>query len=239
MSRSARQRGYAPATSPRRLRVTEVFESLQGEGPFCCRRALFIRLAGCNLRCPFCDTPYSLDPRSGEPAPLEELVERAARHRGLVVLTGGEPLLQRGAVNRFLEQLWARDSGVEVQVETNGTLPPPEPGEPLRRAYFVVSPKDFPIAVPGARTHPGWAGYAASTGRAWFKLLAASEEHVAAAAAWAREKNLPPGRVYVMPVTSGDMSASELLEAHRRVARWALRYGLEFSPRMHLLLGLA
>ena len=214
-----------------------MFESLQGEGPFCCRRSLFIRLAGCNLRCPWCDTKYSWDPRSGSLVGFEELVDRAAGHGGLVVVTGGEPLLQRSQLNRFLELLWTREPRAEVQLETNGTLPAPGPGELLYEAYHVVSPKDVPVGVEGARTHPSWFSYARVTGRAWFKLLARSEDDVARARRWAEENRLPPGRVYVMPLTGDDMSLKELLEAHRRIAAAAVRHGLNFSPRMHLLLG--
>lgn len=236
MSRSARRGGSARATS--RLRVVEVFESLQGEGPLCCRRALFLRLAGCNLRCPWCDTKYSLDPRAGAPMDVGVLVERAVRHGGLLVVTGGEPLLQRSQLNRLLEELWRRSPRHVVQVETNGTLPPPGPGEPLYRALFVVSPKDVPVAVPGARTHPGWARFARETGRAWFKPLVGGEGDVEEVARWAREAGIPGDRVYLMPLTVGGEGLEELVEKHRRVARLALRYGFEFSPRMHLLLGL-
>jgi len=236
VSRSARRSGSARAMS--RLRVVEVFESLQGEGPLCCRRALFLRLAGCNLRCPWCDTEYSLDPGAGEPVEAGVLVERAVRHGGLLVVTGGEPLLQRSQLNRFLEELWRRSPGHLVQVETNGTLPPPGPGEPLSRALFVVSPKDVPVAVPGARTQPGWARFARETGRAWFKPLVRDEGDAARVAEWAREAGIPGDRVYLMPLTGGGETLEELAEKHRRVARLALRYGFEFSPRMHLLLGL-
>jgi 7-carboxy-7-deazaguanine synthase len=217
------------------VRVVEVFESLQGEGPFCCRRALFVRLAGCNLRCPWCDTPYALEPSRGRLVGFEEIVEKAIQHGGLVVVTGGEPLLQRSALTKLVAMLV--DAGLMVQVETNGTLPAPAENEPLSKALYVVSPKDFPVPVPGARTHPSWYE-AVRKGTAWLKLLVAREEHAAAAARLAEEKKLPRTRVYIMPLTSEDMGQDELLLLHRRVAEWAIRYRLEFSPRMHLLLGL-
>ena len=215
-----------------------MFESIQGEGPFCCRRALFIRLAGCNLRCPFCDTPYSLDPRDGAPRSVEELASKAAGHGGLVVLTGGEPLLQRRGLNALLEALWRLSPGQPVQLETNGTLPPPDRGEPLYMAYHVVSPKDVPVRVQGARTHPGWFRYARETGRAWFKLLASGWDEAREAVEWALSRGAPRESIYLMPVTSDEMSLEELLRVHREAAGWALRLGVNFSPRMHLLLGL-
>ena len=230
----------AQATSQPRLRVSEVFVSLQGEGPLCCRRAVFLRLQGCNLRCPWCDTSYSLDPRGGEARSIGELVEEIlSKGPRLLVVTGGEPLLQRRSLNTLLEELWAREPGFTIQVETNGTLPPPVPGEPLHRALYVVSPKDVPIPVKGARTHPGWIRFALETGRAWFKLLVRDERDATRAAEWARRHRLPGEKVYLMPLTGSGDAPGELLEKHRLVARLALRHGLEFSPRIHLLLGLA
>ncbi len=223
------------------LRVSEVFVSLQGEGPLCCRRAVFVRLAGCNLRCPFCDTKYSLDPRAGRPLGLGELAETVGRERvGLVVFTGGEPLLQRRALDSVVGRLLREYPWLTIQVETNGTLPPPRAGEEgLAAAVYVVSPKDLPVKVPGARTHPGWLE-AARTGRpeTYLKPLARDPGDVERIARWARENRIPPWRVYVMPLTRGGEGPAELLERHRAVAREALRHGLSFSPRMHLLLGL-
>jgi 7-carboxy-7-deazaguanine synthase len=220
--------------------VTEVFESLQGEGPFCCRRALFVRLAGCNLRCPFCDTKYSLDPRAGRPMGAVELLGRARGH-WLVVVTGGEPLLQRSALEAFTRLIAEESPGTLVQVETNGTLPAPDPaGEPgLASAAYVVSPKDFPVQVPGARTHPSWFTAAREGREVYFKLLARGDRDVERIAGWVEEHRVPRERVYVMPLTGDGTGPGELLERHREVARAALRHGLNFSPRMHLLLGLA
>lgn len=110
------------ATDPHSLYVQEHFLTLQGEGPQAGRRALFIRLAGCNLACHFCDTEFE----SGMAAPrvtevlLRELVERYdAAQREFVVLTGGEPLRQN--VTELLRGLYATGTKL-VQVETAGTL---------------------------------------------------------------------------------------------------------------------
>jgi 7-carboxy-7-deazaguanine synthase len=221
----------------RSLRVSEIFTSVQGEGPFCCRVALFIRLAGCNLRCPFCDTKYSWDPGKGRLVSLEDLIAEASKH-SFIVVTGGEPLLQRRQLNDFLEVLWRENPHVLVQVETNGTLPAPEPHEALYEAYYVVSPKDVPVSVERAKTHSTWFKYARISGRAWFKVLVHSEEDVLRVSEWARENSVPHDKVYLMPLTSKDMSREALLEIHRRVALLSMKYGFHFSPRMHLLLGL-
>lgn len=101
------------------MRVNETFLSLQGEGRFTGVPAFFLRLSGCNLRCPFCDTSHQSFTEMTE----EEIVRQAAasgvRH---IVITGGEPGLQLTA--SLVEKLHA--AGLFVQVETNGTQPLPE-----------------------------------------------------------------------------------------------------------------
>jgi organic radical activating enzyme len=121
------QKAFANAT-PKTLKVTSIFYTLQGEGPFAGRPAVFVRLTGCNLACSFCDTFFDAGDEMSFDSILETAVNalreaRPASNRGKVglVITGGEPFLQRNlldfvalAVNYFL---W-------VQIETNGTISP-------------------------------------------------------------------------------------------------------------------
>jgi len=105
-----------------RVYVAETFLSLQGEGLLIGMPSFFIRTSGCNLHCAWCDTPYTSWAPEGERRGVAELVA-AARSSGAghVVITGGEPLLQReiGALTRAL-----RSAGLHVTVETAGTLAP-------------------------------------------------------------------------------------------------------------------
>ena len=104
--------------------VCERFVSLQGEGIWLGVPSAFLRFAGCNLACRWCDTPYaSRAPLECESIPMAELVawataDPAVRH---VVLTGGEPMLQP-MLPELARQLAARDR--KVTIETNGTIPP-------------------------------------------------------------------------------------------------------------------
>lgn len=96
-----------------RLDVVEVFDTIQGEGPWGGLPSCFIRLQFCNLACHFCDTEFE----TGTKWTVEHLVE-AAKKLKRVVLTGGEPLRQN--ILPLLARL--RDEGIPAQVETAGTL---------------------------------------------------------------------------------------------------------------------
>ena len=129
--------------------VKEIFLTLQGEGMQAGRRAVFLRFSGCNLwsgrerdraeaECRFCDTDFvGTDGLNGGRYEAEALAARVAElwgegDRRLVVVTGGEPLLQLDAP--LIDALHAR--GFEVAVESNGTLPAPEGID-----WLCVSPK--------------------------------------------------------------------------------------------------
>jgi 7-carboxy-7-deazaguanine synthase len=75
-------------------RVSEIFESIQGEGIQAGKLATFVRLAGCNLRCAFCDTPEALEMKNGKPMGIEVLIERIEKCSAgrMVILTGGSRL---------------------------------------------------------------------------------------------------------------------------------------------------
>jgi 7-carboxy-7-deazaguanine synthase len=101
------------------LSVNEVFVSIQGEGSRAGRPCVFVRLAGCPLRCVWCDTAYAF--QEGTPRDEEELLAELGRFSPrLLCLTGGEPLVQPAAfpfVARLLDEGW------EVVVETSGHVP--------------------------------------------------------------------------------------------------------------------
>ncbi|HTY12762.1 MAG TPA: 7-carboxy-7-deazaguanine synthase QueE [Candidatus Omnitrophota bacterium] len=119
--------------------ISEIFSSYQGEGPYIGERQVFVRFAGCNLACQFCDTPQalSLSPSykvmhdhpvsENNPATAARLLEHvssflktAGLHHSLAV-TGGEPLLQVDFLKNFLPQV--KELKLPVYLETNGVLP--------------------------------------------------------------------------------------------------------------------
>ncbi len=104
------------------LRVKEIFPTIQGEGPFAGIPAVFIRLAGCNLKCWFCDTDFSGGDLRALTSIITEVNEMRSRvrvgDRPLCVLTGGEPLMQK--VGPLVQTLIGH--GWKVQIETDGVL---------------------------------------------------------------------------------------------------------------------
>ena len=101
------------------MQIVEIYKSLQGESSYAGLPCVFVRTAGCNLRCVWCDSEYTF--KSGQKMTLEEVereVLRLSPDGGLVEITGGEPLLQEAAVVALMEKLLAH--GYTVLIETSG-----------------------------------------------------------------------------------------------------------------------
>ncbi|MGO4222559.1 7-carboxy-7-deazaguanine synthase QueE [Lysobacter sp. TAF61] len=108
----------AAAASPERLRITEIFLSLQGEARSIGWPTVFVRLTGCPLRCQYCDTAYAF--HGGEWHQIDDILEEVAGHGARhVCVTGGEPLSQKRCIG-LLQRLC--DAGYEVSLETSGAI---------------------------------------------------------------------------------------------------------------------
>ena len=106
----------AHGAQPNRLRITEIFFSIQGESTHQGRPCIFVRLMGCNLRCSWCDTEYSFT--GGETMSVEEVLSQVRKFPcDLVEITGGEPLLQKASKTLAQRLL---DEGYTVLCETSG-----------------------------------------------------------------------------------------------------------------------
>ena len=113
----------------RMYRVNDIFYTLQGEGHNTGRAAVFVRFAGCNLRCPFCDTEFDTFQPMNASQILQAIAPYPAR---FIVLTGGEPTLQ--VDEAFVDLL--HQHGYEVAMESNGLRPAPQNID-----WLTVSPK--------------------------------------------------------------------------------------------------
>jgi organic radical activating enzyme len=216
------------------LYVHHLFSTIQGEGPFTGERAIFVRLAGCNLCCPLCDTDYTSRSALLSAAQVASEVEALTRSDPtyLVVLSGGEPLRQNiGELIRLLVQRKYR-----VQIETNGTLwiPHASLGHPL--VTIVCSPKGakvnahliplisaYKYVLNAYHVHPG-------DGLPLTALDHMAMPYVA---------RPPPGflgKVYVNPCDSGDKEENKKhLEA---AIQSCMQFGYTLGVQLHKLIGL-
>src|SRR5262245_9304765 len=141
---NARRSDYSHLTGVQ-VAVTSIFPTIQGEGPFAGWPAIFIRLAGCNLgakhSCPWCDTYFQLSTSAAKniAALVEQVRQLSDDHRyTLIVLTGGEPLLQPNTPKLVMALLAA---GWKVQIETNGYFTPADLLLTRPNLHLVISPK--------------------------------------------------------------------------------------------------
>ena len=227
----------------RRLRIVDPFgtfgPTFQGEGISTGQRALFIRLSRCNLSCPGCDTPESWDWSRYNPhtdsrwVSIDELVQwvHGQRPTDLVVITGGEPLLQQHGLVSLVEVLAA--CGRRVEIETNGTrMPVPELVAAVTR--FNVSPKlaVFSGGMPRERRIVPEALRAfVVSGKAVFKFVACSIADLDEIAELEQKFQLVP--VWVMPAGS---THDEVIAGLRTLADPVLAYGWNLTGRLHVLL---
>lgn len=216
----------SPFVATRTLRLSEVFLSIQGEGPSAGSPAHFIRLQGCDVGCIWCDTKYSWDPARGRAVALERLWDEAAALGAapLLVVTGGEPL-QHPALDQVLDGALARWTRVEV--ETSGIAPPPRLHEHL---HYNVSPK-LPAATP--RWRETWRHTAAwlSEPRATFKIVIAASADLGDFETWQSTYAVPAARIMLMP------EGMDVTTLHARAAwlgPWCAARGLRLSPRLHI-----
>lgn len=177
------------------MRIVEVFDSIQGEGPLIGTLSTFVRTAGCNLRCPPCDTKYAWpdECRVWTFGDLQDLVH----YNTHVVLTGGEPLLQPDVLLALSAMCPAT-----ITVETNGTLDIPEEvhGEYI---HWSVSPKlpwfygDYEIDRDALFRMSG------TGGKTWFKFVVRNRDDIQDALDFARHYAFFSDTVVLQPPNPG------------------------------------
>ncbi|WP_189159839.1 7-carboxy-7-deazaguanine synthase QueE [Lentzea pudingi] len=216
--------------------LAEKFVSFQGEGPCMGQRCAFIRLSRCNLRCGWCDTPETWDwtrfkaAEVSSKVPIAELVSWVLeRDVDMVVLTGGEPMLQQDAMAAIARGL----PGVRVQVETNGTMTPiPELMSLID--LWVVSPKLANSGMSYAtRIKPVALKALVETSRAAFKFVVSDlDSELDEVAKLVDDNGLAP--VWVMPEGS---TREEVLTGMAELVGPVGERGWNISFRLHILAG--
>jgi 7-carboxy-7-deazaguanine synthase len=210
------------------VKVSEIFLSLQGEGPSAGVPAHFLRLQGCDVGCAWCDSKYTWDFAGGTEVAIEDLWRslRALGEAPLLVVSGGEPLEHHG-IDVLLAA--AVENWAMVEVETSGLLPPPFRHE---RLFYNVSPK-LPSATPRWvetwRNTPAWI----EESNAVFKIVVGDPPDADDALRLIGEHQLPRERVLLMPEGLTD---AKLRERALVLAETCKHAGLRMSPRLHVWL---
>ncbi|MEO0698485.1 MAG: 7-carboxy-7-deazaguanine synthase QueE [Pseudomonadota bacterium] len=222
----------------------EIFASLQGEGPSAGTPVAFIRLSRCNLACTWCDTAYTwrfdgdnrphrdgvaFDRKANQIAlsPSKAAYKIAATGQRRLVITGGEPLMQCGALAELLAEL----PDIEVEIETNGTTKASAHVD-IRVDQYNVSPK---LAHSGNASAlaliPERLDAYADDPRAFFKFVIAQVSDLDEVIALQRAHRIKPERLFLM---AEGTTSEALREKQSWLAPLCLDHGFRMSDRMHI-----
>jgi len=215
------------------VKIAEIFYSLQGEGALIGVPSVFVRTSGCNLRCTWCDTPYTSWAPEGEERSLDSIVEEMNRYGAShVVITGGEPMIapEIGELTHRLSQ--------HVTIETAGTV-----DTHVRCDLMSISPK-LANSTPYERDGGRWAQqherlrYQPEILKRLIQLYSyqlkfviVEEADLAQVRAIVEEIGAAKSRVLLMPE---GIDPAVLAERGRWLAEVAKREGFRFTPRLHI-----
>ena len=225
----------------------EIFASLQGEGPSAGSPTAFIRLSRCNLACVWCDTAYTWRFDDAKPhrdnmaydrnanqvmLGIEEAAERIiGLGQNRLVITGGEPLLQAGALADLLEAMDARGHAPFVEIETNGTVKLPARLD-IRVDQFNVSPK---LSHSGNRAELALIeerlDFFASDPRAYFKFVIADSADVDEVLRLVQFHRMACDRTFLM---AEGVDSTSLKTRQKWISKACLDHGFRMSDRMHI-----
>lgn len=215
--------------------------TIQGEGSSAGQRAGFIRLGGCNLHCSWCDTPYTWDARRYDLREelkrvlVSDLVSTALHgHPGIVVITGGEPLLHQKQLgwDLLLDMLMKEE--VRIEVETNGTVHP-ENVTVSSVSQFNVSPKlshsgdpeDLRIDYHVLRSF-------LASGKAIFKFVCCTVDDLLEVSDISLHAGIPSHLIWIMPEGTSAVVVDNRLH---ELADTAINcFGYNVTSRMHVML---
>jgi len=208
------------------MRVFEIFRSIQGETTRVGLPMAFVRVAGCDLACAYCDTPDARDPKAGRDRTVAEVLARLDETGlGWCMVTGGEPLLQADEVNALAVALIRK--GREVMVETSGAHPIDLVDARARRIMDIKTPGS------GMADRMDWRNLERLTPRDEVKFVLTGRPDYD----WAKEVVESHSLPAKCPVLFG---AAEGFIAAPAVAEWILADGLpvRLNVQIHKMLGL-
>lgn len=211
--------------------ISEVFYSIQGEGPHTGIPTIFVRVFGCNMRplCSWCDTDYAIRGTDFNKVPIEDVVNTILINPQCldITFTGGEPLLYCDAIFKISRLLSLTNDGYAYYFETNGLIYPENFITNMgKHAWFVVSPKLHALNENYIRTLKTWAS---SHAFVTWKFVYEAEQTL-----WELEKLtsfIDPELIYLMP-EGKDFNQAK----YKECAEVCLKYGYKMSSRLHTII---
>jgi len=215
----------AKGERPQSMQIIEIYKSLQGESSYAGLPCVFVRLAGCNLRCAWCDSEYTFQGGTRmSPDDIEHEVRRLSPQGGLVEITGGEPMLQEREVVPLMQRLL--DLGYTLLLETSGERPLEQVPLPVTKIVDVKCPDS------GEGDTFRLANLTALTPRDEIKFVIASRRDYEFACDFSRRHSLSErvASVIFSPAfrkdASGSRAVSHCLVDPQQLAEWMLADGV-------------
>ena len=216
----------------------EIFLSIQGEGASMGTQSVFLRLGLCNLACTWCDTKYTWDWEHYDyHQEVMELNQEQVKEHILtydcnhLVITGGEPLLQKRGLQRLVSSL--KRKGFSFEVETNGTI---QPGAVLEELVdqWNVSPKlsNSGNQIASREVSRALNDFSQLT-NAYFKFVISQRQDLEGVSDLVQRYSVPKEQVILMPEGS---TTREVRERGRWLAQACIEEGFRFTTRLHILL---
>jgi 7-cyano-7-deazaguanosine (preQ0) biosynthesis protein QueE len=218
------------------MKVSEIFRSIQGEGPNVGKPAVFLRMALCNLACGWCDTKYTWDWKTydyekevkemNDDQVKKEILSFDTKH---LVLTGGEPMLQQTQLFQLLKSL--KETGFYIEVETNGTVVPVDEMIALIDEWNVSPKLENSGNSLSARERPDCYHFFKRIPNAYFKYVIQDSEDLAEVQLLAEKYAIPLRRIVLMPEARTSEELAERTEWLKNASR---QLGYLFSTRLQI-----
>ena len=216
------------------MKYCEIFHSVQGEGARSGRVSTFFRFNYCNLRCSWCDTPYSSHRPDGSDITMDHAMEEIMSHNCKeIVITGGEPFIWPTDLTDLCSQL--KGHGCHITIETNGTI-----WHDVNHDLTSLSPKtrnSNPVGTMWEDRHDklrlnykSLAKFMDKSPDYQFKFVVDGEEDLPEIEEILRDLDVPNDKVWLMPQ---GITRDEVLDRQESIVELCMKTGYQYSDRLH------
>lgn len=197
-----------------KIPISEIFETIQGEGRYTGIPCLFIRVAGCNLNCSFCDTKYSIYKNQGKEMTVDSLIKKVLEYKGkIIVWSGGEPMLYFNQIYEVVRRTFIRK---DHHLETNGTILADDMDE---FEYVAFSPKS---EIDAKRIK----NFVGDTEEEYYDIKVVTDLDTVGV-------KMLEYATMLMPLSTDWPWSEDDREVKQKVWKYCVKHNLKFSPRLH------